>query len=436
MALPAVIDPRLPPDTESLSLGAGRIRHLTSLFSDIFGLPTEPTQVTARAFAITAQGQVTISQAGATVVADPTVPLGIATKQYADEMIYGVRAVASGVNGYVVTIPAEQAARVNAGNIPIAVGFAQSSTSWCTLSVNGGPAWQIVYPPPQGLGARDILAGQWMWLVFNGSYWTILGGDYLPRTGGTLSGPLTATALGATTGPNSLTGNTYTNALSATSFACMGDLWTGGTLSTSGNFQVNGYSWLYGGASVGGNLNATNLVVGGTLNAYGASAFVGPVTMHGRLNMAGGAIWGDDVITKSYFDSRTGVRGYGAMGVPSVGLPSGGWVYLLGFYMNVTPPFYQLALAYLTGSISLLINVWSGTTIFQYRIDINGAPAYYSATTTFPIGETFQVPVISPAIACGGQYVLCQLWCLFQAAGVTSITVGGPTWMQGQMIGY
>lgn len=84
MSFPETLAPTTPLDTDLASQGASQIRALKQYLADVFGLVVSPTTQTAAAFAIAAGGIVTISQAGAVVVADPTTALGVATKQYVD----------------------------------------------------------------------------------------------------------------------------------------------------------------------------------------------------------------------------------------------------------------------------------------------------------------------------------------------------------------
>jgi hypothetical protein len=62
MAFPQLLSPLIPTGNESVGLGDDRIRELKQFIADIFGLPTDPTQITAQPFSIAANGVVTFSQ--------------------------------------------------------------------------------------------------------------------------------------------------------------------------------------------------------------------------------------------------------------------------------------------------------------------------------------------------------------------------------------
>lgn len=61
MALPTILDPAVPPGSESPKNGDNRIRGLKQQIADIFGVPTG-VSITAAAFTITAGGLVTVKQ--------------------------------------------------------------------------------------------------------------------------------------------------------------------------------------------------------------------------------------------------------------------------------------------------------------------------------------------------------------------------------------
>jgi len=91
MALPATLNPATPPDVATVASIPGFIRAVKQYLADAFGFPTT---LNSAPFAITASGIVTLAQSGALLTADPTVALGIATKQYVDAK------VAPGGGGY------------------------------------------------------------------------------------------------------------------------------------------------------------------------------------------------------------------------------------------------------------------------------------------------------------------------------------------------
>jgi len=84
VTLPDTLNPLVPSDTGIVALGPAQIRAIAQFLADVFGVPVSPVAVTGQAFSITPAGVVTISQPGASVTADPTTALGIATKEYVD----------------------------------------------------------------------------------------------------------------------------------------------------------------------------------------------------------------------------------------------------------------------------------------------------------------------------------------------------------------
>lgn len=438
-SFPEVLDPTVPPDTESLSLGAGRIRNLSRLVGDVLGLPTAPTNIVAPAFHTTAQGVVTIAQPGAAVVADPTVPLGIATKQYADGSFLNFRAIASGQNAYAITLPAQQAAQVNAGSVPFAVGFPVGNTGACTLSVNGGPAHQIVRPEPYGLVPYDIIGGQWIWLVFDGSWWTMVGGNFFPMTGGVVqgSGIIEASQLLSWAGPNTLTGVTYTNTVDANAIntgtlSASGTIYAASTISTSGNFYAAG--------------GGTNTFAGST-NLYYTTIYTELVTAGGVPTVFYGPVWGENAIytvepsqpsqvaTKNYFDTRIPVVASGSLAA-AVGIPAG-WVYLMGAAIPITPPFYAIAYAFVTGIISVsLAGYATGGANLQYGIWFNGAPAFYSVPITIILTGTMQIP-FNWVAGLGGASATFQIYIqLIGGLPYLAATAVGPSFIEVMGIGH
>ena len=81
MAFPETLNPATPVNTATVASVPGYIRALAQFLADAFGFPTT---LNAAAFSVTAGGIVTIAQPGATLAADPTSALGIASKQYVD----------------------------------------------------------------------------------------------------------------------------------------------------------------------------------------------------------------------------------------------------------------------------------------------------------------------------------------------------------------
>lgn len=103
MALPALYTPSEPQIGEPAASGPAKITANWQALADFLGIPTNPpNQLSAPAFSITSGGVVTILQPGAALAAQPTGPLGIATKQYADRTNKAVSTTSSG-DAYVVT---------------------------------------------------------------------------------------------------------------------------------------------------------------------------------------------------------------------------------------------------------------------------------------------------------------------------------------------
>ena len=62
MALPSSLDPTTPTGAASPTQGDNQIRALKQLIADVFGLPTDPTSITAAGLSMTAGGVLTIVQ--------------------------------------------------------------------------------------------------------------------------------------------------------------------------------------------------------------------------------------------------------------------------------------------------------------------------------------------------------------------------------------
>lgn len=105
MALPALYTPSEPQIGEPVASGPAKITANFQALADFLGIPTNPpNQLNAPAFSITSGGVVTILQSGASLAANPTGPLGIATKQYADRVNKAVSTTSSG-DAYTVVNP-------------------------------------------------------------------------------------------------------------------------------------------------------------------------------------------------------------------------------------------------------------------------------------------------------------------------------------------
>jgi hypothetical protein len=175
MALPGIFSPTEPQASEAVASGPAKLQANFQTLADVLGLPVNPTQITAQATAITSGGIATISQPGATVVADPTTPLGIASKQYVDGKALGLpTGTASGTNTYTVTfspVPASLAALLG---VPATVTFSIANTSVATLNPNGLGAVSLVYNGA-ALMAGALVANQTYVVIYNGTNFEVIG---------------------------------------------------------------------------------------------------------------------------------------------------------------------------------------------------------------------------------------------------------------------
>src|SRR5882757_8493188 len=135
------IDPTLPPDTgESATLGATRIRNVTTWLLGIFGLAsTITTVVTAPVVLDPATGNV-IFNGTVGLQADPTTSLQAATKQYVDNGVNFTTFSAPSTSGnptVVATLAPAPASLVSLIGKIVKVTFSGDIVSASTLNVNG-----------------------------------------------------------------------------------------------------------------------------------------------------------------------------------------------------------------------------------------------------------------------------------------------------------
>lgn len=169
MALPGIFSPTEPQATETVASGPAKITANFQTLADVLGLPTNPTSITGAAFSVTPAGVVTISQPGATVAADPTANLGIATKQYVDgKSVAAPNGTAAGVNTYTVTLSPAPASLSAIQNQPIYVKFTSANTGASTLNPNTLGAVSIVKKGSTALASGDIAAGGYYVLIYDG----------------------------------------------------------------------------------------------------------------------------------------------------------------------------------------------------------------------------------------------------------------------------
>lgn len=171
MSLPDTLNPTVPPDVGGLiSLGPSQIRAIAQYIADVFGCPVSPTATTGQALSITAAGVVTIIQPGATVAANPTTNLGIATKQYVDAanasaaLPYASITNGGSGNAYTGTLsPAIASYVVGALYVVVPV---QTNTGAVTLNLNGLGALNVKVQTSSGTAAA-LTSGQ---LALNNPY--------------------------------------------------------------------------------------------------------------------------------------------------------------------------------------------------------------------------------------------------------------------------
>lgn len=136
MSLPGIYSPTEPQAGETVASGPAKLQANFQALADFLGIPPAPTSLTGAAFSITSAGVVTIQQAGALLTADPTAPLGIATKEYADAKLYNGTS-AGGPTAYTVVLSPVPATLAALQDIPIWVEIEVANTGASTLAPNG-----------------------------------------------------------------------------------------------------------------------------------------------------------------------------------------------------------------------------------------------------------------------------------------------------------
>src|SRR6266851_5759837 len=169
MALPGIYSPTEPQATEPVATGPAKLQANFQTLADALGIPTNPTQITGAAFALTSGGVVAVVQPGMTLAADPTLALGAATKQYVDGKAIGLSTgVAGGTNTYAVTLMPAPATLLALQGQPILVQFTNGNTTASTLNPNALGAVSITFRGA-ALSGATILAGQYYLLVYDGT---------------------------------------------------------------------------------------------------------------------------------------------------------------------------------------------------------------------------------------------------------------------------
>lgn len=193
--LPQTFKSTEPQASEQVATGPAQLQANFAALGAFLGIP-DATVLTASAFQITAAGIVTIAQGGATVVADPTTPLGIASKQYVDARAGGglFAGVATNVgNSYSVTLSPAPANQAALANTVVIVRIPAANTGAATLNVQGFGALNIVKNGTLALASGNVAAQMWAVFVYdstNGNYQ--LENPVVPASGGFLSVNLNA----------------------------------------------------------------------------------------------------------------------------------------------------------------------------------------------------------------------------------------------------
>jgi hypothetical protein len=179
LALPGIFSPGEPQATETVASGPAKIQANNQALADFLGMP-QSVQLTSPAFALTTAGAVTIAQPGATVVADPTIGLGIATKQYVDgKALSNVSGTAAGTNTYTATLAPAPANLAALMGVPITVKFSLSNTTAATLNPNGLGATAITINGG-AIAPATLVANQYQILVYDGTNFELIGSQPLP----------------------------------------------------------------------------------------------------------------------------------------------------------------------------------------------------------------------------------------------------------------
>jgi len=136
--------------------------------ADVFGLPTAPSQINSQAMSITAAGVISISQAGATVAADPTTALGIASKQYVDTA-GSASSVVTGTNDYTGTLSVAVASLPALKFRPLLIQPATTNTAAVTLNLSSLGAVSLVDIFGSQLQAGQLIAGITYSVIYDGT---------------------------------------------------------------------------------------------------------------------------------------------------------------------------------------------------------------------------------------------------------------------------
>lgn len=186
--LPDILNPNAPANTDDINLGPAVIRAIAQFVADVFGVPVSPTAVTGQALSITAGGIVTIAQPGGMVVADPTQPLGIASKQYVDAKSQAASipaaTVSNGGSGTVYSGSTSPSVAAYVANQLYILQFVQTipqGGSPVTVNLNGLGAVTVkkggnFATSLFDVGQGDIPANGFVLVVYDGTFFQLYGG--------------------------------------------------------------------------------------------------------------------------------------------------------------------------------------------------------------------------------------------------------------------
>ena len=175
------LDPTQPLNAQSPRQGALRIRELTARVLQVLGFDG----LTDKTLTLPPFKSVDLATGLAEVQADPTVALGIATKQYVDAAS-GVSGIASGTDTYVTTLtPAPAQLSDLSGRVAI-VKIVNANTGPATINCNSFGATPIKKNVTEALEAGDIPAGFIAALAFDGTNFQLVsvGRDFVTEAEG------------------------------------------------------------------------------------------------------------------------------------------------------------------------------------------------------------------------------------------------------------
>lgn len=297
--LPQTFKSTEPQASEQVSTGPAVLQANFAALGAFLGIP-DNIVLTASAFQITSAGIVTIAQGGATVVADPTTPLGIATKQYVDSKTGGSSSgalfagIATNVgNAYSVTLTPPPASQAVLANTVIIARMPVANTGAATLNVQGFGALNIVKDGTLALNSGDIAAQMWAVFVYdvtNGNYQ--LENPVVPASGGFLSVNLNSPVTLAPSATTTILTLTVTAPSSGGPFRLFASYFAYFTLSASNGgieMQVTDGTnkWSFSASGISGPLTAQGLNANDYSPVTYANGATVTLTLQGRITGSG-----------------------------------------------------------------------------------------------------------------------------------------------------